>query len=208
MFRSIKEIFRSTTLFLFFLMATKPVIGNDYTDLTSFTLHENGVPLLSSKFQCKVLETNLSSLSNGRETTRYSKYESWPNLNDTTEIELELVPHTQMFFVKSAFDFYVGQLDAGRGTDFIYIINEEKIQISGDNSWIKPAALQLSMMGGILTFSRYHRNDFNVAYSSATETKRDIFVGHAFMDCRAENFIVEEIFTILKQHPDLQHHKG
>ena len=186
-------------------MATKPVIGNDYTDLTSFELGHNGLPTLSSKFQCKVLDVSVSSFSNGGPTATWAGFDTWPRPGDTTEIELAYYLDTHMLWLfNNDFDGYTGKLDAGKGVDFFYVIDDERIAIGGDDSWITPSALQLSMTGAAWTFSRYYRNDFNVAYSLATEMKRDIFVGHAFMDCRAKNLIIEEIFTILKQHPELQ----
>ncbi len=191
---------------MFFLIAAKPAIGDDYTYLTSFKIMDNDSPGLSSEFRCKVLETSVRSLSNGRDTVKWAGFESWPDPTDTAEIKLSFYIDTQMFFVKNAFQTYVAKLD--KGWNFMYLVDHERIQIGGDGSWIEPDEMSLSMQNGILTFSRYHKRDFNVAYTLASVSNRDIYVGHAFMDCRAENFIIEDLFTILKQHPNLLLHKN
>lgn len=206
MLYSSKILAAFTGLILIFSLANKPVVASDYANLTSAKKLTDGTPYLNSRFQCKVLETALNILTDGNEIKRYFGFESWPKTNTVTEITFTYYPHTQMLWLKSDWDIFYGELVTDGA--FIHLTKHNRIQIGGPTGWVEPDALRLRGSGGTLTFSRYHRLDFNgaLSLSNSSATERDAYAGYAFMDCRAENYFVEELFNLLKADPKIRRH--
>ncbi len=55
-----------------------------------------------------------------------------------------------------------------------------------------------------MTLSRYHRNDYTAVLTTQSMSGRDVYASVAFLDCRTNNYFIEELYNLLLENPALQ----